>query len=69
MVNTKYLAALAQMVRKPQVPVLLQRAAPKIQDNNQAIDLGVINEESPVGVRSATKTDRKGRKRRTHGKD
>jgi hypothetical protein len=43
--DSKYLVALAKQVRQPviQLPVLLGQP-PKIQDNNQSMALGAINE-------------------------
>ena len=45
-------------VKLPKNPI----ESPKIQDNNQAINNGVINEESNISLRSTGKT-RAGRKR------
>jgi hypothetical protein len=68
--DTKYLVALAKQVIRPpkQLPVLLGQP-PKIQDNNQSIALGAINEATDSYLRSETQPVRKGRKRRTDRKD
>jgi hypothetical protein len=68
--DTKYLVALAKQVRKPvlQLPVLLGQP-PKIQDNNQSMALGAINEANESHLRSKIKPVGKILKRRTHRQD
>jgi hypothetical protein len=68
--DTKYLVALAKQVCKPvlQLPVLLGQP-PKIQDNNQSMALGVINEANESHLRSKIKPVGKILKRRTHRQD
>ena len=65
--DSKYLLALAKQVRKPviQLPVLLGQP-PKIQDNNQSMALGAINEANEYHLRSKIKPVGKILKRRTH---
>ena len=68
--DSKYLLALAKQVRKPviQLPVLLGQP-PKIQDNNQSMALGAINEANESNLRGEIKPNGKSRKRRTHRQD
>jgi hypothetical protein len=67
--DSKYLVALAKMVKRPDTPLpVLQGQPPKIQDNNQSIALGAINEANHSSLRSETEPVRKGRKRRTDRK-
>jgi hypothetical protein len=67
--DSKYLLALAKQVRKPviQLPVLLGQP-PKIQDNNQSMALGAIN-ENESDLRSKIEPHGKIRKRRTYRQD
>jgi hypothetical protein len=69
-IDTKYLVALAKQVRKPviQLPILLKQP-PKIQDNNQSMALGAINEANEFNLRSSIKPDGKSRKWRTYRQD
>ena len=68
--DSKYLVALAKQVRKPviQLPVLLGQP-PKIQDNNQSMALGAINEANEYHLRSKVKPNGKSRQRRTDRQD
>jgi hypothetical protein len=68
--DSKYLVALAKQVRQPviQLPVLLGQP-PKIQDNNQSMALGAINEANESNLRSKVKPNGKIRKRRTNRQD
>ena len=68
--DSKYLVALAKQVRKPviQLPVLLGQP-PKIQDNNQSMALGAINEANESHLRGEIKPNGKSRKRRTNRKN
>jgi hypothetical protein len=68
--DTKYLVALAKQVRQPviQLPILLGRP-PKIQDNNQSMALGAINEANEFNLRGKAKPNGKSRKRRTDRQD
>ena len=68
--DTKYLVALAKQVIRPEIPLpVLEGQPPKIQDNNQSIALGAINEATSCHLRSETKPVLKGLKRRTDRKD
>jgi hypothetical protein len=64
--DTQYLLALANQVKRPtkQLPVLLGQS-PKIQDNNQSIALGAINEDIEFNLRSQAKPERKSQQRAT----
>jgi hypothetical protein len=64
--DTQYLLALAKQVKRPtkQLPVLLGQP-PKIQDNNQSIALGAINEDIESNLRSQVKSKRESQQRRT----
>jgi hypothetical protein len=68
--DSKYLVALAKQVRQPviQLPVLLGQP-PKIQDNNQSMALGAINEANESHLRGKIKPNGKNRKWRTDRKD
>ena len=68
--DSKYLVALAKQVIRPEIPLpVLHGQPPKIQDNNQSIALGAINEANQSNLRSETQPVRKGRKRRADRKD
>jgi hypothetical protein len=61
--DRQYLVALAKQVKRPvQLPVLLGQR-PKIQDNNQSVALGAINEDIESYLRSQAKSQRKGHER------
>jgi hypothetical protein len=61
--DRQYLVALAKQVKRPvQLPVLLGQP-PKIQDNNQSVALGAINEDIESYLRSQAKSQRKGYER------
>ena len=63
--DTQYLVALAKQVKRPkQLPVLLGQR-PKIQDNNQSIALGAINEDIESYLRSQAELERESLERRT----
>jgi hypothetical protein len=62
--DTQYLVALHKQVKRPkQLPVLLGQR-PKIQDNNQSIALGAINEDIESNLRSQAESQRESRQRR-----
>jgi hypothetical protein len=68
--DSKYLVALAKQVVRPSIHLpVSQGQSPKIQDNNQSIALGAINEATESHLRSKAEPVRKGRKRRTDRKD
>jgi hypothetical protein len=63
--DTQYLVALAKQVKRPKkLPVLLGQR-PKIQDNNQSIALGAINEDIESYLRSQAELEREIAQRRT----
>jgi hypothetical protein len=63
--DTQYLVALAKQVKRPKkLPVLLGQP-PKIQDNNQSIALGAINEDIESYLRSQAKSELEGFQRST----
>jgi hypothetical protein len=63
--DTQYLVALAKQVKRPkQLPVLFGQP-PKIQDNNQSIALGAINEDIESYLRSQAESQRKSQQRPT----
>ena len=60
---TKILDVLNLQIKQPsaKLPKKVVKS-PKIQDNNQAINLGAINEKSTSSVRSKTATGSSGRR-------
>ena len=54
---TKMFDIMASQIKKPNVKLPKKRVdTHKIKDDNQAISIGVINEESNIHLRSAGKT-------------
>ena len=68
--DTKYLVVLAKQVKRPKIMLpFIEGHTPKIQDNDQSIALGAINETNPTHLRSQAQPIGKIRKRRADWQD
>lgn len=57
-----YLMLSSQIIRSDVTLPVIDKKSPKIQDNNQSISIGVINEKSNFDVRSSSSTGAKRRR-------
>ncbi len=57
-----YLMLSSQIIRSDVTLPVIDKKSPKIQDNNQSINIGAINEKSNTIVRSTGKTGAKRRR-------
>jgi hypothetical protein len=68
--DTKYLVVLAKQVKQPKIKLpFIEGHTPKIQDNDQSIALGAINETNPTRLRSQTQPNGKIREWRADWQD